>query len=145
MPRTLPEYNAISTSEKVQFQTSSGAGKEFVVWQDIDSNVKLVKCDLCSRFIHLQSRSMSTSSLKKHRNGTGCKGLVKQDSNEISGSALEFINTISKWEELKLGIPTFKTDEWRDSNESPDGDVIDRKSTRLNSSHYSRSRMPSSA
>ena len=32
--------------------------------------------------------------------------------------------TISKWEEFKLGIPTFKTDEWRDSNESPDGDVI---------------------
>jgi hypothetical protein len=35
MPRAFPVYNAIPTSETVQFQMSSGAGKEFVVWQDI--------------------------------------------------------------------------------------------------------------
>ena len=31
---------------------------------------------------------------------------------------------ISKWEEFRMGIPTLKTDEWRDFNEIPDSDVI---------------------
>ena len=31
---------------------------------------------------------------------------------------------ISKWEEFRMGIPTFKTDEWRVSNEFPDSDVV---------------------
>ena len=31
---------------------------------------------------------------------------------------------ISKWEEFRMGIPTLKTSEWRDSNEFPDSDVI---------------------
>ena len=104
MPCTLPEYNSISTSEKVRFQTSSGAGKEFVVWQDIDSNVKIVKCDLCSRFILLQGRRMSTSSFKRYCNGAGYKGLVKQNSNqlEICGSTLEFIITFQVPREFML-------------------------------------------
>ena len=94
MPRTVPEYNAIATSETIQFQIPSGAVKEFVVWQDLDTDAKLVKCDLCSRFMPLQGRSMSTASLKRHRNGAGCKELVKRNENQVSGSAsLEFINT----------------------------------------------------
>lgn len=87
MPRILPEYNAIATSETVQYQLSSGAGKDFIVWQDLSSDVKLVKCDLCSRFMPLQGRSMSTSSLKRHRDGAGCRELVVQNENRISGSA----------------------------------------------------------
>jgi hypothetical protein len=31
---------------------------------------------------------------------------------------------ISKWEELKMGTPTFKTDKWRVSNEFLDSDVV---------------------
>jgi len=31
---------------------------------------------------------------------------------------------ISKWEEFRMGIPAFKTDEWRVSNEFPDSDVV---------------------
>ena len=31
---------------------------------------------------------------------------------------------ISKWEEFRMGVPTFKMDEWRDSNEFPDSDAI---------------------
>ena len=95
MPRALPAYNAISTAETVQFQISSGAGIEFVVWRDIDSDVKLVKCDLCGRFMPLQGRSMSMSSFKRHRNGAGCKELIKQNANQISdpGPELGFINT----------------------------------------------------
>ena len=31
---------------------------------------------------------------------------------------------ISKWEEFRMGIPTFKTDEWRDFNQFPDSDAI---------------------
>ncbi|KIJ89751.1 hypothetical protein K443DRAFT_15818 [Laccaria amethystina LaAM-08-1] len=31
---------------------------------------------------------------------------------------------ISKWEEFRMGIPTFSTDEWRVSNEFPDSDVV---------------------
>ena len=31
---------------------------------------------------------------------------------------------ISKWEEFRMGIPTIKTDEWRDANEFPDSDAI---------------------
>jgi hypothetical protein len=31
---------------------------------------------------------------------------------------------INKWEELRMGTPTFKTDEWRVSNEFPDSDVV---------------------
>jgi hypothetical protein len=99
MPRAFPVYNAISTSETVPFQISSGERKEFVVWQDIDSGVKLVKCDLCCRFMPLQGQSMSTSSLKRHRNGAGCERLqsIKQDANQISAgsaaTALSFINT----------------------------------------------------
>ena len=30
---------------------------------------------------------------------------------------------ISKWEEFRMGKPTFKTDEWRDFNEFPNSDV----------------------
>jgi hypothetical protein len=100
MPRALPVYNAISTSETVPFQISSGAGTEFVVWQDIESGVKLVKCDLCSRFIPLQGQSMSTTSLKKHRDGARCKNLIEQNANQIQVSESEralgnlgFINT----------------------------------------------------
>ena len=97
MPRALPVYKAIQTSETVRFQISSGAGIEFIVWQDVETGVKLVKCDLCDRFMPLQGRSMSTSSLKRHRDGAGCKKLIKQNANQIQVSeskpALGFINT----------------------------------------------------
>jgi hypothetical protein len=96
MPRPVPKYNATSTSETIQYQISSGAGKEFIVWQDNnDSNVKLVKCDLCGRFMRLQGQTMSTSLLRRHRDGEGCKELqvTIKNANQIStGSALSFIN-----------------------------------------------------
>ena len=57
MPRALAVYNAIPTSETVQFQLPSGEGKQFVVWKDIDSEAKLVKCDLCDRLMPLQGQS----------------------------------------------------------------------------------------
>jgi len=31
---------------------------------------------------------------------------------------------ISKWEEFRMGITPFKTDEWRVSNKVPDSDVV---------------------
>jgi len=78
MPRTPQIYNATPTSQTVPFHIPSGAGKELVVWQETGSDVKLVKCDLCGRFMPLQGQSMSTSALKRHRNGAGRKNLVKQ-------------------------------------------------------------------
>ena len=93
MPRALAVYNAIPTSETVQFQLPSGEGKQFVVWKDIDSEAKLVKCDLCDRLMPLQGQSMSTTHLKRHRNGAGCKQLIRQNANQNSGSSLSFINT----------------------------------------------------
>ena len=42
----------------------------------------------------------------------------------------------------ELGFPTTKHEDWRFTNVAP---IADRKSTRLNSSHFVPSRMPSSA
>ena len=41
MPRALPVASTVSTSETVHFQLSTGEGKEIVVWQDNDSDVKI--------------------------------------------------------------------------------------------------------
>ena len=101
MPRALAVYNSIPTSETVQFQLPSGEGKQFVVWKDIDSEAKLVKCDLCNRLMPLQGQSMSTTHLKRHRNGVGCKQLIRQNANQNSGSSLSLINTFQ--DEVRVG------------------------------------------
>ena len=50
MPRSPKSYNVIPTSETIPFQISSGAGTNLVVWQDTESKVKLVKCDMCASY-----------------------------------------------------------------------------------------------
>lgn len=92
MPRPTPVYDATPTSQTVPFQLPSGAGMELIIWQDVASDIKLVKCDICGRFMPLQGRGMSMSALKRHRDGAGCKALAKQNANQPSQLA-DFINT----------------------------------------------------
>ena len=105
MPRLSTVYDAIPTSQTVPFQIPSGSRIELIVWQDTASeSVKLVKCDLCGRFMPLQGQSMSTSSFKRHRDSAGCKALAEQHRNQPSWLTLDFIKFFQGPGELELEL-----------------------------------------
>jgi hypothetical protein len=49
------------------FHIATGESIPFTVWQDRNSNVKLVKCDICGMFMPLSGAKQSITALKKHR------------------------------------------------------------------------------
>lgn len=54
----------------IPFRIATGESMSFVVWQDRESNTKLVKCDICDTL--LCGAKQSTEALNKHRGNKTC-------------------------------------------------------------------------
>lgn len=80
----------------VQFQMLSGASINYTIFQQTGTSTLLVQYDLCDR------------------------RLLQDDELSILPLWLWETTHISRWEELKMGIPVDKTYEWRDLNQRLD-------------------------
>jgi hypothetical protein len=93
MPRNATEYDAIPMSPPtpdITFHIATGESIPFKVWQDRNSNTKLVKCDICGIFIPLSGAKQSIAALKKHRGKKTCLQIVKKS--ESTSTPFTFIN-----------------------------------------------------
>ena len=94
MPRNATKYDAIPffpPEPDITFQIDTGESISFAIWQDCQSNVKLVKCDLCGIFVPLSGAKQSIAALKKHRGKKTCLQVVKK--NLVSESKpITFVN-----------------------------------------------------
>ena len=84
MPCLQTVYSAIlkSPRETVEFQMPSGSSEVFKIWEDHDSNMELLNCDLCGQFVPLHMPSQTkryTSQLKGHRDSKLCQKLMEKN------------------------------------------------------------------
>jgi hypothetical protein len=76
MPRQPTEYDAVLISPpepNITFYLDTGEPLSLPVWRDTKTMAKLVKCDLCGRFMPLSGANLSTTALKKHRGRQTCQ------------------------------------------------------------------------
>jgi len=81
MPRPTTVYDAVLISPlepNITFYIDTGEPLSLAVWQDNETMAKLVKCDLCGRFMPLTGENLSTAGLKKHRGKTTCREYMKK-------------------------------------------------------------------
>jgi hypothetical protein len=94
MPRNATEYDAMPIfppEPDIIFHVATGESIPFPVWQDRDSNVKLVKCDICGTFMPLSGAKQSIAALKKHRGNKTCDKVTKNLKNQ--SAPFTFINS----------------------------------------------------
>jgi hypothetical protein len=109
MPRTNTEYNAVliyPPEPNVTFQISTGETMAFAIYRDTKSTAKLVKCDLCGKFMPLSGVKNSTAALKNHRGRKTCQQFAEKNERALasqgSSTPFTFVNSFSG-----LGISTF--------------------------------------
>jgi hypothetical protein len=76
MPRQPTVYDAglISPPEpNITFYLDTREPLSLAVWQDTKTMAKLIKCDLCGRFMLLSGANLSTAAFKKHRRKKTCQ------------------------------------------------------------------------
>jgi len=81
MPRPATVYDAVLISPlepNITFYIDTGEPLSLAVWQDNETMAKLVKCDLCGRFMPLTGANLSTAALKKHCGKTTCREYMKK-------------------------------------------------------------------
>jgi hypothetical protein len=76
MPRQPTVYDAVLISPpepNITFYLDTREPLSLEVWQDTKTMAKLIKCDLCGRFMLLSGANLLTAALKKHRRKQTCQ------------------------------------------------------------------------
>jgi hypothetical protein len=103
MPRQPTVYDAVLISPpkpNTTFYLDTREPLSLEVWQDTKTMAKLIKCDLCGRFMPLSGANLSTATLKKHRGKQTCQEYFNKhathheavDENPLPPSPLTFVN-----------------------------------------------------
>ena len=104
MPCPQTVYSAVlkSPSEIIEFQMPSGSSEVFEIWQDHDSNMELLKCDLCGQFVPLHmpgQTKRSTGQLKRHRDSKICQKLMEK--NKLLSEPVSF-TFLQEWPQSQI-------------------------------------------
>lgn len=86
MPRKATEYDAIPMfppDPDIKFHIATGKSISFTVWKDRKSDSKLIKCDICGKFLPLIGTKQSTAALKNHRGKKTCLQLVNDNAEHV--------------------------------------------------------------
>ena len=83
MPRKATEYDdaipMLPPEPDINFQIATGESISLTVWQDRESKAKLIKCDICGKFLPLSGTKLSTVALRNHRGKKTCNQLVNKN------------------------------------------------------------------